>query len=60
MPAIITAGIYPGTSNVMAAHMLSIARQEYDDDFNYRQRQPGGGRMGHAGGWWPAQLPSTQ
>jgi hypothetical protein len=43
VPAIITAGIYPGTSNVMAAYMLSIARQEYDDDFKYRQRQPGEG-----------------
>ena len=27
VPAITTAGIYPGTSNVMAAHMISIARK---------------------------------
>ena len=25
--AITTAGIYPGTSNVMAAHMISLARK---------------------------------
>ena len=27
MPAITTAGIYPGTSNVMAAHLVSLARK---------------------------------
>ena len=27
VPAITTAGIYPGTSNVMAAHMISLARK---------------------------------
>ena len=27
MPAITTAGIYPGTSNVMAAHLISLARK---------------------------------
>lgn len=30
VPAITTAGIYPGVSNVMAAHMISLARKEYD------------------------------
>ncbi|CAG9466044.1 unnamed protein product [Pedinophyceae sp. YPF-701] len=29
VPAIITGGIYPGVSNVMAAHMTAIARREY-------------------------------
>lgn len=37
VPAITTAGIYPGISNLMAAHMVSIARREYNDDFSYRQ-----------------------
>lgn len=27
VPAITTTGIYPGTSNIMAAHMISIARK---------------------------------
>jgi len=27
VPAITTAGIYPGTSNVMAAHLVSLARK---------------------------------
>ena len=35
VPAITTAGIYPGVSNVMAAHMISLARGEYDKDFKY-------------------------
>lgn len=35
VPAITTAGIYPGVSNVMAAHMISLARKEYDSEFNY-------------------------
>eukprot|EP00873_Tetraselmis_striata_P024375 jgi/Tetstr1/444639/TSEL_032487.t1 len=35
VPAITTAGIYPGVSNVMAAHMISSARKEYDKDGNY-------------------------
>lgn len=29
------AGIYPGVSSVMAAHMCSIARKEYDANLNY-------------------------
>jgi hypothetical protein len=29
------AGIYPGVSNVMAAHMISIARREYNPDWSY-------------------------
>jgi len=43
VPAIISSGIYPGTSNVMAAHIISIARKEYDEEWNYRQPQPGEG-----------------
>lgn len=35
VPAITTGGIYPGVSNVMAAHMISIARGEYNEDFSY-------------------------
>ena len=30
VPAITTAGIYPGVSNIMAAHMVSSARKECD------------------------------
>lgn len=41
VPAIISAGIYPGTSNVMAAHIISLARKEYDEDWNYRQPEQG-------------------
>ena len=33
-PAVRT-GIYPGVSNVMAAHMVSIARREYTADWSY-------------------------
>lgn len=36
VPCITTAGIYPGVSNVMAAHMCSLARKEYDSQFQYR------------------------
>lgn len=43
VPAIISAGIYPGTSNVMAAHILSIARKEYDQDWKYKEPAPGEG-----------------
>lgn len=35
VPAITTAGIYPGVSNVMAAHIISMARKEYDANFKY-------------------------
>ena len=35
VPAIIGGGIYPGCSNVMAAHIISISRKEYDDDWQY-------------------------
>jgi hypothetical protein len=42
VPAIISGGIYPGSSNVMAAHIIAIARQEYDADWNYRTPAPGG------------------
>ena len=40
VPAITTAGIYPGVSNVMAAHMISMARSEYNDDFKYVEAPP--------------------
>ncbi|GLI71627.1 hypothetical protein VaNZ11_016899 [Volvox africanus] len=43
VPAIVSGGIYPGTSNVMAAHIISIARQEYDQEWNYRAPVPGEG-----------------
>jgi saccharopine dehydrogenase-like NADP-dependent oxidoreductase len=33
IPAITSAGIYPGTSNVMAAHMISIARWGFHSSF---------------------------
>lgn len=32
VPCITTAGIYPGVSNVMAAHMVAINRGDYSDD----------------------------
>ena len=35
VPCITTGGIYPGISNIMAAHMISMAKKEYDDDFNF-------------------------
>ena len=35
VPAITSGGIYPGVSNVMAAHMVSTARREYDKDGNF-------------------------
>lgn len=41
IPALTTAGIYPGTSNVMAAHIVSISRGEYDDNWNYRDTPAG-------------------
>jgi saccharopine dehydrogenase-like NADP-dependent oxidoreductase len=40
VPAITTAGIYPGVSNVMAAHMISLAGKEYDEGFNYIASPP--------------------
>ncbi|KAG2486380.1 hypothetical protein HYH03_014960 [Edaphochlamys debaryana] len=43
VPCLVSAGIYPGTSNVMAAHIVSIARGEYDADWNYRTPAPGEG-----------------
>jgi hypothetical protein len=43
IPALTTAGIYPGTSNVMAAHIASISRGEYDDNWNYKTPAPGEG-----------------
>lgn len=42
VPAITTAGIYPGVSNVMAAHMISMARGEYAEDFSYVDSPPEG------------------
>jgi saccharopine dehydrogenase-like NADP-dependent oxidoreductase len=42
VPCITTAGIYPGVSNVMAAHMCSLARKEYDlTDLSFREPAPG-------------------
>ncbi|KAK9837667.1 hypothetical protein WJX74_002531 [Apatococcus lobatus] len=35
VPAITTAGIYPGVSNIMAAHMVSCARKECDKAGRY-------------------------
>ena len=35
VPAITSGGIYPGVSNVMAAHMVSTARREYDKDGHF-------------------------
>lgn len=43
VPALTTAGIYPGTSNVMAAHMVSLARGEYDEEGRHRTAPPGEG-----------------
>lgn len=33
----VIAGIYPGISNLMAAHMISIARREYNADWTYAE-----------------------
>jgi len=44
IPALTTAGIYPGTSNVMAAHIVSISRGDYDENWKYRDN-PTGARM---------------
>lgn len=59
IPALTTAGIYPGTSNVMAAHIVSISRGEYDENWNYREQPTGGwGRATaeeeafHVGQYW--------
>jgi hypothetical protein len=49
IPALTTAGIYPGTSNVMAAHIVSISRGEYDEDWNYRDK-PAGDCLAEEGG----------
>jgi saccharopine dehydrogenase-like NADP-dependent oxidoreductase len=49
VPCITTAGIYPGVSNVMAAHMCSLARKEYDlEDLSYRE--PSAGARGRCAG----------
>jgi hypothetical protein len=57
IPALTTAGIYPGTSNVMAAHIVSISRGEYDESWNYKQPTPGeclGGYRGGMESYWLA------
>lgn len=41
IPALTTAGIYPGTSNVMAAHIVSISRGEYDENWQYKDNLTG-------------------
>ena len=43
VPAITTAGIYPGVSNVMAAHMVSIGGREYAPDWSYAAADAPGG-----------------
>ena len=47
-----SAGIYPGVSNLMAAHMVSIARREYDASWRLTTRpevaSSGNGHAGHA------------
>lgn len=40
VPAITTAGIYPGVSNVMAAHMIAMAGGHYAEDFSYVDSPP--------------------
>ncbi|KAL4424432.1 hypothetical protein ABPG77_006370 [Micractinium sp. CCAP 211/92] len=42
VPAITTAGIYPGVSNVMAAHMISLNGGEYNEDGSYAEQAPEG------------------
>lgn len=37
VPCITNTGIYPGLSNVMAAHMVSDLRREYDKDGNFKE-----------------------
>eukprot|EP00210_Caulerpa_lentillifera_P004710 g4494.t1 len=37
VPAIIGGGVYPGLSNVMAAHIISTNKKEYDDDGFYQE-----------------------
>lgn len=44
VPAITSAGIYPGVSNVMAAHMIAIARKEYAEDWSFLP-QPAAGAV---------------
>jgi len=44
----VSAGIYPGVSNVMAAHMISIARREYNADWTYASAATGNGRTASA------------
>ena len=43
VPAITTAGIYPGISNVMAAHMIALGRREYAPDGSYAEQPVEGG-----------------
>ncbi|PSC75317.1 saccharopine dehydrogenase [Micractinium conductrix] len=44
VPAITTAGIYPGVSNVMAAHMVAINGGEYNENFSYADAPAADGR----------------
>ncbi|KAK9917892.1 hypothetical protein WJX75_009328 [Coccomyxa subellipsoidea] len=50
VPAITTAGIYPGVSNVMAAHMISIARREYTANWSYASASAQNSRLSSAAG----------
>ncbi|EFN59312.1 hypothetical protein CHLNCDRAFT_137680 [Chlorella variabilis] len=43
VPAITTTGIYPGVSNVMAAHTIAIGRKEYNADGSLPERPGEGG-----------------
>jgi hypothetical protein len=44
------AGIYPGVSNVMAAHMISIARREYTANWSYASASAQNSRLSSAAG----------
>ena len=46
------AGIYPGVSNVMAAHMISIARREYSADWTFKSSSSNGATS--SSNWRPA------
>lgn len=37
VPAIIGGGVYPGLSNVMAAHIIATNKKEYDQDGFHKQ-----------------------
>ena len=51
VPALVSAGIYPGTSNVMAAHICALARQEYDEQGNHAAAKEGEQQHHHRAVW---------